>query len=228
MLAFLAGGGLLAGGTALLVADNTLRDNQGFFMSGHERFATASYAIESGSLQLGSNAGTDFVPQRLLGDAKLDITPANGTPLFIGVGRSDDVDAFLSGVQHATVTDLVTRNGATVPQYVETPGSAPTTLPGQSNIWLARTSGSGHQTISWPLESGAWKIVVMNANGNANVAADIAAGATFPAVGWVIGGLMFAGACLLVLAAVLLFFALRSASRAVAAPSPPQTQEGPR
>ena len=39
--------------------------------------------------------------------------------------------------------------------------------------------------ITWPVETGNWTLVVMNADGSRNVVSDVAVGATVPAAGWV-------------------------------------------
>ena len=213
VLMFLLAGGLLSAATTVFVADNTLRDNQGFFMSPSQRFSTGAYAIESEAMRLGADGGPDFVPRQLLGEAKLQVTPANGSSVFVGVGRTEDVDAYLAGVEHVTLVDFTSRGGVGVPRYVKTPGKPPGQLPRDSTIWVAQASGTGGQTVTWPLQSGAWKVVMMNTDGSRNVAADVAVGATFPDVDWVIGALVLLGVGALALSAVLLYVALRTTRR---------------
>jgi hypothetical protein len=210
---FLLAGGLLSAATTVFVADNTLRDSQGFFMSPSQRFSTGAYAIESEALRLGADGGPDFVPRQLLGEAKLQVTPANGSSVFVGVGRTQDVNAYLAGVEHVTLVDFTRRGGVGVPRYVRTPGEPPGQLPRDSSIWVAQSSGTGGQTVTWPLRSGTWKVVMMNTDGSRNVAADVAVGATFPNVDWVIGALVFSGVGALAVSAVLVYVVLRTTQR---------------
>lgn len=226
-LVFLAAGGLLAGGTALLVADHTMRDGQGYFMSPEQRLATSSYALTSPAVTLGSDLPSEAVPQGLLGDGRVTVSPGNGEPLFVGVARSADAERFLANVAHETLVGFQTRDGVTVPRYVQggVAGGAPAILPGDSGIWVASSSGTGPQSVTWPLASGRWTVVVMNANGNRGVSADVAAGATFPGVGWIVAGLLLSGAVLLAVSVALLLLALRAAARAPAPPLPRQASE---
>jgi hypothetical protein len=61
-------------------------------------------------------------------------------------------------------------------------------------------------------ENGSWRIVVMNANGNAGVHADLAIGARFPHLLWIGIGVLGGGALLLVLGAGGIYAAVRRRS----------------
>jgi hypothetical protein len=209
VITFLVAGGLLAGGATLAVANGSLRDPQGFLMSPQQRFTTTGYAIESEAMQFGADTGPYYVPQNLLGDGKLTVTPGGSGGVFVGVAPSADLDRYLAGVQHSTVVGFSDRSGSTVPQYVESPGAGPKQPPGSSDIWVARASGNGPVTLTWPMRSGTWSVVVMNADGSANVSADVRVGATFPGVGWVSTGMIIAGVVLLLVTGLLLYIALR-------------------
>ena len=62
--------------------------------------------------------------------------------------------------------------------------------------------------ITWPVETGDWTLLVMNADGSRNVAADVAIGATVPVAGWVVAALVGAGALLMILSAGLFYAGL--------------------
>lgn len=81
-------------------------------------------------------------------------------------------------------------------------------LPGDSDVWVASASGVGEQRISWTPESGDWTVVVMNADGGAGVAADLAVGAEAPVLGWLVVGMLVAGGLSLALAVGLLLGAV--------------------
>jgi hypothetical protein len=49
---------------------------------------------------------------------------------------------------------------------------APPALPATQSIWRAHATGTGTQTITWPVEKGHWSAVAMNADGSRNVSVD--------------------------------------------------------
>ena len=191
-------------GGALAIADNGFRDDAGFLMSGTETLTTDSYAITSESITLDSDAGS--VPERLLGDVKITAAGAD-TAVFIGIAATSDVDAYLGDAAHATVTDF--NNGD--PVYGDSGHGVLGALPGSTDIWVAQSSGPGDQEIVWPSRSGHWTVVVMNADGTRGVSADLAAGATVPALDWLVPTLLAAAAVGLVVAIVLFVVAFRRA-----------------
>jgi len=96
------------------------------------------------------------------------------------------------------------------PVYRHRAGVAPSTPPTATDIWVASASGRGRQSLTWSLESGDWTIVVMNADGSARVAADVAIGATVPGISWLMGGLLVVGGVLMLLSLALIIGALRT------------------
>src|ERR671914_451149 len=105
-LAALIGAGLLAAGGGLLWADQTQRDDDGYLSTPTERFEASSYAIVSEPIDLveADTEGADWLlSDEVLGDVRLQA--ANGD-LFIGVGPTSDVEAYLRGVEHHRLTDV--------------------------------------------------------------------------------------------------------------------------
>lgn len=200
--------GLVAGGIALAVV-SVQRDSDGYLMTDEVAISTPGHAVNSETIRVETGPGVD-VPERLIGDARLVVTSADERPLFVGIGRSADVAAYLDGVQHSTIDGF---DGRT-PTYDTVAGAAPTTLPADAGIWAASTSGSGPRALTWDIESGDWTIVVMNADGSAPVTAVAAVGATVPVLGATMGVLLGVGGVLLLVALALLIGGLLSASRA--------------
>jgi hypothetical protein len=211
VFALVAGSILLLGsvavgfaGGALAVADHALRDADGYLMSDTTALTTSTYALASTSVEVHADAPPALMPERLLGDLK--VTADGGqTPTFVGIARTLDANAYLRGVEHATVTDFT---GG--PVYDTSGTTAPPVPPTQSNIWVVRSSGSGSQQIVWPVTEGDWTLVVMNADGSHGVQAQVAAGVTVPALDWLAPTLLATGAVGLLLGALLVTVALRT------------------
>jgi hypothetical protein len=182
------------GGAALVVVDQTQRDDDGFLMSPSEDFSTAMYAIvsESADVDFGgseSAAGAVFGTVRIRSESDRDV--------FVGIAQDTDVESYLNGVEHAVVTDI-----GKDPEYADRPGGAPATPPGDQDFWVASASGSGEQTLEWEPEDGSWSAVVMNSDGSRGVASDLSIGAEHDAALWVGVVLLVVGALLAALAAL--------------------------
>jgi hypothetical protein len=176
---------LTAAGAAVAIADSTHRDAGGYLMSDQVALQAGGYAITSANLEI---QGAARLPHRILGSAKVSVTPKGDVPVFVGVAKTADVRSYLGGVRRTQVSVF-----AEDPVYQEVTGGAPGMAPTKSDIWVAQSAGSRAQTITWPVENGNWTIVVMNADGSRGVSADVATGATVPGIEWIYGGL-FAGA----------------------------------
>ena len=186
--------GLLAGGTALVVVDQTQRDDDGFLMSPSEDFSTASYAIVSDSADV-DFGGSERAARAILG--KVRIRSESDRDVFVGIARDTDVDGYLNGVERSIVTDI-----GKSPEYSNRAGDAPASPPGDQDFWVASTSGSGEQTLEWEPKEGSWRAVVMNSDGSRGVASKLSIGAELDAALWTGIVLLVVGALLGVLAAL--------------------------
>jgi len=193
-LAVLLGAGLLAGGGALLWADQTKRDDDGFLSTPTERFSSSSYAIVSEPIDLvETEAEADWLlSEDVLGDVRVR---ASGRDLFLGVGRTLDVDRYLNGVEHDRLTDVDYDPFSA--DYEREPGGEPAGPPADQDFWAETASGSGEQTLTWNPERGTWSLVVMNADASRRIAADVSVGAEASFLIWVAIGLLVAGAVFL-------------------------------
>jgi hypothetical protein len=185
---------LLAGGTALVVIDQTQRDDDGFLMSPSEDFSTATYAIVSESADV-DFGGSESAAQAVLGDVR--IRSESDRDVFVGIARDADVEEFLNGVEYSVVTDI---DGD--PDYSDRPGGAPTAPPGAQDFWVASASGTGEQTLEWEPEDGSWSAVVMNSDGSRGVASELSIGAELDAALWVGIVVLVVGALFAALAAL--------------------------
>ncbi len=206
LLALMMSLGLGAAAGAVLYADQTMRDADGFFTSDPQQLSTSTYALVSDDLEL--HVGVDWLPEDFLGDARVTAAAGQDVPVFVGVATTRDVDAYLAGVAHAVVTGLPATDVAGAPSYRTEPGNGPATEPAAADFWVAQSSGTGTQAIEWPVQEGTWSVVVMNPDGSRLVDADVTAGATVPALTWTVTTLIVLTVAGLVVAAVLLVVAL--------------------
>ena len=204
--------GLGVPATGLSIAGATARDSSGYLMTPYSTFTSGTYAVTTQRLRIESDVTSPDIPHALFGNAKVSVRPNGDTPVFVGVARSADVASYLGNVRRATVVDF-NGDGVRGPVYRVSAGGAPSTPPSASDIWLAQSSGTGEQSVSWPITEGTWTVVVMNADGSSGIDTDVAVGATVPAFGWVLAGLWTAAALSLVLGVVILAIAIVGATR---------------
>jgi hypothetical protein len=202
----------------------TQRDSDGFVMTSSERFATGSYALATRSLEISTDVPNFLYGENWLGTVRVKGESANPRrPLFIGIGRRRDVQAYLAGVAHADVVDI--NSDPFRASYRPQPGGAPRVPPVRARLWVAKVSGPGTQKLDWKVKSGTWSVVVMRPDGSRGVVADVGAGAKVPALVWVSLGVLVIGLLMVGGAAALIYFGAREprgAPRTPAASAPSQ------
>ncbi len=182
-LAFLAGGG------ALTWALQTHRDSSGYFTTHTHHYQTSSYALSTESLDVGGMTGA--LEDRL---GRLRITATStvaAKPLFIGIARTEDVDGYLARVEHDELRDIESDPSSI--DYRRLGTGAPQALPTTRSIWRARATGTGTQTVTWPVEKGHWSALAMNADGSPKVSVDAQLAARVSYVWWIVTGLLVTG-----------------------------------
>jgi hypothetical protein len=206
ILVALIGLALIVGGIGLLIVHGSARDDDGYYTTGTERLATGAHALTVEDLDLGDDI-VGSVPEDLLGRVRVRAERPAGQPVFVGIARNEDLDAYLKGVRAAEVTDL------DPPEYDVRPGGTPRRPPGAETFWVASAEGRGRQAADWDVEGGHWSVVAMNADGSSGVvvAADVGA-----KVGWIVGagiGGLVAGLLLSAGAAAVILLAARRSRR---------------
>lgn len=192
----LLGFAVAVGGGALLVAHETLRDDEGFFTTATHRFATGGRALATEGLSV-----LEGVPQEIADDnlatVRVRATSADSEkPVFVGIASSRDVDRYLAGVAHDRILNIdydpfrVDYGGRT--------GTATPAAPAAQDIWVATSTGTGSRTLRWPVREGTWSVVAMNADASPGVAVDANAGAKIKyvlgiGIGLLAGGLFVLG-----------------------------------
>ena len=126
---------LLGAGATALWADLAQREG-GYVTSDVHEFSTVGSAVTTEPTSIGS-AGVLYSP-RLLGEIRIRVTSANpSTRLFVGIGRSSDVDRYIAGVHHTVVSDFF---GDSVEPVG---GGSPGTAPGRRASGLPRPLAEG-------------------------------------------------------------------------------------
>jgi hypothetical protein len=209
------------GGGAVLYADQALTDDSGFINSSYQRFPTPTYALTSDSLDVVGSPG-DILRHGDFADVRIrtrDVPP--GRPVFVGIGPTDRVNEYLSGVGRTRVDDLdydPFRIRSTT-----TTGGAPSRPPGDQTFWAAKAEGSGAQSVTWSVESGNWSVVLMNADGTRPVAAQLSLGVKISSLFWIAIGLLIGGVVILGLGILMIVLAARRSGAAPPAPPPPDS-----
>ncbi len=145
-----------------------------------------------------------------LGGPRVQVTASTtaATPVFLGIGRASDVQAYLAKVQRLDVTGEDGQGSLTV-QAAGTESSLPD--PGSADVWVVSQRARGAAALNWPDVAGQW-VVVAATDGKASAPSKLtfswsgakvrSTGATFIAVGAV-----------LLICGVVLLFMLISRSR---------------
>ncbi len=183
MVAIVVGCLLLVPGVAMVLGGGALglgylfsADGDGYLVARPDRVSTRTVALTAEDLTLGTDPGS---PDRLVDALDLDVrlqatNTAADRPLFLGIARQSDVDAYLAGVAHDELADV--QDDGT-PTYRSRRGSDEVAPPGAQTFWAASTEGTGTQQLDWQATSGRWAAVLMEADGSPGVAADVEVGA---------------------------------------------------
>jgi hypothetical protein len=206
---------LVFGATALLVAlvlfaggsaaawGLSQRDDAGFFTSRTHELSTSSYALASESLDVGPDL-PGWLDKRF---ATVRVEASSAQAVFLGIGPAADVERYLTNVEHAQITDFDTDPFSV--SYRPRDGTAVPAAPASQDFWGAQASGSGTQTISWPVEEGEWSVVAMNADGSRNVSVDARLGARVPSLHWFAIGFLAGGGLVLLIGGGLIYLGTR-------------------
>jgi len=210
-LAVLVGFALLVAGAVLGWAHTTQRDDDGFYRSGSHVLETATYAITSDRIDLGADVGEgDWVPFDDIGTAQVLARGPETSPLFVGIGPSDDVERYLADVEHDEIDDVSGRPFDV--DYDRRDGTAAPAPPAEQDFWVASSTGSGARDLRWDVEQGDWMVVLMNADASPGVSADVAVGLDTDVLLAIGIGLAVGGVVLLGVGALLLILGLRHAA----------------
>ena len=171
---------VLAAGIALVAVHETQRDADGYYASAPTRLETPTAAFVSDRLDIDTGGAGRLLHGGRLGTIRVTATGTAAEPVFVGIGPTASVDAFLSDVARDEVTDFEVDPWSV--QTVRHRGSRTAGAPRSRTFWASSASGVGRQALAWPVRDGDWSVVVMNADGSPGVATDVAVAAKVPAV----------------------------------------------
>jgi hypothetical protein len=217
-LALLAAFASLVGGAALTGAHAAKRDANGFYATDAKILSTPTHALVSDDLAVGTDGPDWLFRNGRLGTIRVTATGTQAKPVFVGIAKKSQVEAYLRGVARDVVTDFDVDPFSVT--YDRRSGVAAPAAPSTRGFWARSTTGSGKQTLSWPVRKGTWAVVVMNADATSGVRTDVGVGAKVPLVLWLGIGLLGAGAALAAIGGASIFFGTRRPPAAPASTTP--------
>ncbi|MGE5226410.1 MAG: hypothetical protein ACM3OO_05995 [Planctomycetaceae bacterium] len=201
--------GSLGGGATALWVDRTQRDAAGYVTTRAHGFSATGSALMTDPVDLGSPGVGWLYSPLLLDKVRVRVTPASaGSPVFVGIGPTEEVDRFLEGVSHSVISDFWSGSVEMVG------GGAPGSDPATQTFWVASASGPGTRDVVWEPTSGSWTVVVMRADARPRVDVTADLGATMPVLPWVGWIGLAVGAAFLIGGVLLIRGAVRRAGRA--------------
>ena len=143
------GAALFAGAVGFTWAYTTQRDDDGYFTSRRVLVETPTPALHSERVDLGSDEGPDQWPfgKGDLATVRLEARADDGDEVFIGIGRTRDVDAYLDGVAHDEVTSIRWSRGDRDVRYRRVEGASVAPATRQASSKAAISSGEGGRPI---------------------------------------------------------------------------------
>ena len=200
----LAAAGLIVGAAAILWAHGTQRDADGFYTSPIYELETDGYALTSGDIELADRPG-EWLPEDLA--TVRVIAERAPESVFLGIGPTDDVEAYLDGVAQSEIIRIGPSSDEV--DYADVAGSLSPMTPMDQNFWVASETGTDGTTLTWEVAAGDWMFVLMNADASADVAADVELAGRVPVLLAVAIGMAIFGVVIAAGAAALLVWATR-------------------
>jgi len=203
--------GLMASGGALIWADATHVDSEGFINSDTIDIERDSYAVISGSIDIDETALKVVTWMGIITDFEVEGRSDDSSKgIFIGVADESDIEAYLSNVAYdeMTFSDISWLSIDEV-TYTRHPGSSTPVAPTSETFWTASAHGAGTQTLEWETEVGSHSIVLMNDDGSSGVDLSAVFKVKIPSIfGWSIG-LLVGGIVVLIIGGFMVYLAVR-------------------
>jgi hypothetical protein len=159
--------GAMFAGSAVVWASGFKKDADGFHVTDPLRINSGTYAVISDAIEFDEGASRAL---NWLGLDKIKVEVENddpSQPVFVGIARSRDVDAYLDDVKHDEITKMEIFDSSF--DYDRQPGDVQPGAPGTQDFWLEDAEGRGPQEIVFDIEEGEFTILAMNADASEGV-----------------------------------------------------------
>jgi hypothetical protein len=203
----LLGLALAAAGTGLLIADQVARDETGMIVTDTTRLRTSTAALVESDVGLPVEGPSWFYGPEQLGTLAISVTSSGEGPLFVGLAPRDDVLRWLSSTAYDEL-DAFGGNG----HAVNATRQGAVLDPADARFWVAQSTGTGEQQLTWEAREGDWAVVAMNADGSPGLTVQANAGATFPHLKGVAVTVLVSGVLLLGVGALAIALAVPAGS----------------
>jgi hypothetical protein len=207
---------LIAAGAALFWVSEHKTDADGYYTTATHHYSSPTRALTTQSLDINADAPQWLFSTDTFGHVRIDPRSTDSDkPVFVGIARTHEVDAYLDQVQRDEITDLDFDPFA-IDKHRET-GEARPAMPAAQTFWAA--SSVDGRPLDWKVRSGDWSVVMMNADGSPGVSVDASVGANTPLVRDLAWWLTIPGVGLGLIALVLVAVGVRGITRSDAQPS---------
>ena len=190
---------LSVSGIAVFAISNVYTDSDGYFSTPQFQLnQNDSVAVTLSDININIKDSTPPAVRNDLGSiATIRILLSSPDTYFVGVGKTADVNTYLSGVTYSQIKSIDWVNGIEYNTTTVNPTSTNDLIgkaPASQSFWDA--SATGNQVLEWVPKAGSWTVVIMKANGSAGVNVGVQAGAKVPVLNviatfFVVFGIMF-------------------------------------
>src|SRR5215207_3741924 len=106
-LASLVAAGLLAAG-GLALWGNSQKDSDGYLSTDTHQFEAGTRALATENLDVDLDGAGWIMDTSDLGKTRVQVESRGDKPVFVGIARTSDLEDYLQGVAHTTLTDVDT------------------------------------------------------------------------------------------------------------------------
>ncbi len=169
---------------------NGVTGPDGYISSEIHPFTTYNYALSSYDITI-DLVGT-HIPSYLAWLAfddgilvRLTLSTDTSKDLFIGLGHAQDVHTYLDDIDYYIASNYTYwinpfEVSLEMADFHHMPGDAPLQFPENETFWLLTDSGSTTVSLHSPMKDGVYRLVLMNADGSADIDVGFQISAQFP------------------------------------------------
>lgn len=200
---------LFIGGGALFFVTNEFVDDDGFLNSNSILFESDSHAVVFQPINIDVGNFGSYMWHHSIGDfVTIKLSGSNNDQsknIFIGIGKTSDVNNYLNGVAYSEVKNL--NMFPTDVTYASHSGIELPEDPTTQTSFLVSVHGPGTQTLEWVPDAGSYSVILMNDDGSSNVDLNIKIMAKVPLLNTIMMMLFFGGIIALIFGCLLIYFA---------------------